>query len=134
MSPSLPHADAQRVLAAAEEHAGSIGQPMVIAVVDDAAHLVAFLRMDGAILGSIDVAQRKARTSALFRMPTSTLHPLVTGLEAPLHGIDTTNGGLIVFGGGVPLERDGAVVGAIGVSAGSAEQDTEAAGAGAAAL
>ncbi|MEJ2887309.1 GlcG/HbpS family heme-binding protein [Actinomycetospora aeridis] len=130
----LTAADARRVLDAAVAHAEQMPQPMVIAVVDAAAHLVAFLRMDGAILGSIDVAQRKARTSALFRTATGELHAAVAGPEAPLHGLDTTNRGLIVFGGGEPLLRDGEVIGAIGVSAGTAEQDTEVARAGTTAL
>ena len=130
MSTPLSHDDARRVIDAAAARATEIGQPMVIAVVDAGAHLVGFQRMDGAMLASIDIAQRKARTSALFRMATGDLHAETAGPGAPLHNIDTTNGGMIVFGGGFPLRRGDQVIGAIGVSAGTPEEDTDVAQAG----
>nr|WP_246381494.1 heme-binding protein [Prauserella isguenensis] len=126
-------ADAKAVLEAALAKAEEIAQPMNVAVVDAGAHLVTFARQDGAILASIDIATRKARTSALLRMTTAQLGEAAQP-GAPLYGVETTNGGLVVFGGGIPLERDGEVIGAIGVSAGSVEQDTEVAEAGVAAL
>ncbi|WP_435069898.1 GlcG/HbpS family heme-binding protein [Amycolatopsis thermoflava] len=133
MAPRLALADAQPVLEAALAKAEEIGQPMNVAVVDDGGHLIAFARQDGAILGSIDIAIRKARTAALLKMTTAQLGEAAAP-GAPLYGIEVTNGGLVIFGGGIPLVRGREVVGAIGVSAGSVEQDTEVAEAGLAAL
>ncbi|MGW4592250.1 GlcG/HbpS family heme-binding protein [Amycolatopsis thermoflava] len=133
MAPRLALADAQPVLEAALAKAEEIGQPMNVAVVDDGGHLIAFARQDGAILGSIDIAIRKARTAALLKMTTARLGEAAAP-GAPLYGIEVTNGGLVIFGGGIPLVRGREVVGAIGVSAGSVEQDTEVAEAGVAAL
>ncbi|GAA1205681.1 GlcG/HbpS family heme-binding protein [Prauserella alba] len=133
MAAALTLADAKAVLEAALVKAEEIGQPMNVAVVDAGAHLVTFARQDGAILASIDIATRKARTSALLRMTTAQLGEAAAP-GAPLYGVEVTNGGLVIFGGGIPLERDGEVIGAIGVSAGSVEQDTEVAEAGVAAL
>jgi uncharacterized protein GlcG (DUF336 family) len=124
---------AESVLAAATAKAREIGQPMNVAVVDDGGHLVAFARMDGAIKASIDISIRKARTSILMNLPTSALMPLVQP-GAELYGLEQTAGGMVVFGGGVLLTDGDVVVGAIGVSAGSAEQDVSVAEAGAAAL
>lgn len=108
-----------------------IGQPMNIAVVDDGGHLVAFARMDGAIKASIDISIRKARTSILMGLPTSVLMPLVQP-GAELYGLEQTAGGMVAFGGGVLIKDGAAVIGAIGVSAGSVEQDISVAEAGAA--
>jgi uncharacterized protein GlcG (DUF336 family) len=124
---------ATKVIAAATEKAIAIGQPMNIAVVDDGGHLVAFARMDGSIKASIDISIRKARTSILMNAPTSALMPLVQP-GAELYGLEQTSGGMVIFGGGIPLTVDDVVIGAIGVSAGSVEQDTNVAEAGVAAL
>ena len=124
---------ASNVIDAATKKAGEIGQPMNIAVVDDGGHLVAFVRMDGAIKASIDISIRKARTSILMNAPTSALMPLVQP-GAELYGLEQTSGGMVIFGGGIPLTVDGLVIGAIGVSAGSVEQDVSVAEAGVAAL
>ena len=124
---------AETVLRAATAKAGEIGQPMNIAVVDDGGHLVAFARMDGAIKASIDISIRKARTSILMNLPTSALMALVQP-GAELYGLEQTSGGMVVFGGGVLLTDGDVVIGAIGVSAGSAAQDVSVAEAGAAAL
>lgn len=122
--------DARRVLDAALAHAESIGQPMNVAVVDAGGHLVTFARQDGAILASIDIATRKARTAALFRMSTAALGKEALP-EGSLYGVEVTNGGLVVFGGGIPLsDSAGRPAGAVGVSAGSVEQDTSVAQAG----
>ena len=130
---SIPLDDAQRVLAAAVARAAEIGQPMNVAVVDDGAHLVAFARMDGAIRGSIDISIKKARTAVLFDLGSADLMgPAQPG--APLYGIEETNGGLVVFGGGLRLTRGGALVGAVGVSAGTVDEDVDVASAGVAAL
>jgi uncharacterized protein GlcG (DUF336 family) len=128
---SLP--DATKVVEAAIEKARAIGQPMNIAVVDDGGHLVAFARMDGAIKASIDISIRKARTSILMNAPTSALTAIAQP-GAELYGLEQTCGGLVIFGGGIPLTVDDVVVGAIGVSAGSVEQDVSVAEAGLAAL
>jgi uncharacterized protein GlcG (DUF336 family) len=124
---------ATKVIDAATAKAREIGQPMNIAVVDDGGHLVAFVRMDGAIKASIDISIRKARTAILMNLPTSALMPLVQP-GAELYGLENTAGGMVIFGGGVLLTVDDVVIGAVGVSAGSVDQDVSVAEAGAAAL
>lgn len=125
---------AKAVLEAGEAKAIALGVPMNVVVLDAGAHLKAFLRMDGALLGSIDVAQRKARTSALFRAPSEAIWEYCKP-GAPAPGLELSNGGLAPFGGGLPLRgREGAMIGAVGVSGGSVEQDIEVARAAAAAL
>lgn len=133
MSASLTFSEAQRALAAGLAKAEEIGQPMNIAVVDAGGHLLAFGRQDGAIRVSIDISQKKARTAILMEIPTSALMPLVQP-GAELYGLEQTSGGLVAFGGGIPVVRDGVVVGAVGVSAGSVEQDVTVAEAAVAAL
>ena len=123
MTPRLSLADARPVLDAALQKADEIGQPMNVAVVDDGGHLLAFARQDSAKLGSIDIATRKARTAALMKMTTAELGKAAAP-DGPLYGIEVTNGGLVIFGGGIPLTMgSGDVVGAIGVSAGTVGQD-----------
>ena len=124
---------ASKVVEAATAKAAEIGQPMNIAVVDDGGHLVAFARMDGAIKASIDISTKKARTSILMNAPTAALMPLVQP-GAELYGLEQLSGGLVIFGGGILLTDGDVVIGAIGVSAGSVEQDVSVAEAGAAAL
>jgi uncharacterized protein GlcG (DUF336 family) len=124
---------AEAIVAAAKAEAQAIGQPMNIAVVDAGGHLVAFARMDGSIFASIDIAQRKAYTSAAMKLPTGGLKD-VTQPGAPLYGLEHSSGGLVTFAGGIPLPGpDGEPVGAIGVSAGTVEQDQQVAEAGVAA-
>ena len=124
----LTLAEAQKVLDAALVKAKAQGVPMNIAIVDAGGNLKAFVRQDGAFIGSIDVSTKKA-----FNMPTSTLGAASQpGQE--LFGIEATNGGLVIFGGGELLIRDNVIVGAIGVSGGSVAEDTNVAKAGAAAL
>lgn len=125
---------AKAVIEAGETKAVALGVPMNIVVLDAGAHLKAFLRMDRALLGSIDVAQRKARTSALFRAPSEAIWDYCKP-GAPAPGLELSNGGLAPFGGGLPLiGREGAMIGAVGVSGGSVGQDLEVARAAAAAL
>ena len=121
---------AQKVIAAAEKKAADIKQPMNIAVVDGGGNLVAFARMDGAWLGSIQIAQKKAWTSRAFDIETKTLSKFAQP-GADFYGIHVTNGGVTIFAGGVPLIKGKEVVGAIGVSGGSGKQDQEVAEAGA---
>ena len=126
--------DARRIIAAAEKKAEEIGQPMNIAVADGGGNLVAHVRMDGAWIGSVDISIKKAYTSRAFDIAT---HDLAEHCQSggQFFGIHTTNDGRItIFAGGVPLKREGKVVGAIGVSGGSGEQDRAVAEAGAAAF
>lgn len=126
--------DAKRVVAAAEAEARRMEQPMDIAVVDGGANLKAFSRMDGGFIGSIDISINKAFTSVAFEAQTRDIGELAQ-VGQPLYGINTTNGGrVVVFGGGIPLARGGKVIGAVGVSTGTVEQDQQVAEAGAAAL
>ncbi|MGA2983578.1 MAG: heme-binding protein [Terriglobia bacterium] len=125
---------AERIVAAAKKKAAEINTKMDIAVVDAGGNLKAFARMDGAWLGSIDIAQRKARTARWFDMDTGVIGTL-SQPGGPLYGIEHSNGGLITFPGGVPLKNaHGEVVGAVGVSGSTVENDHTVAAAGAAAL
>lgn len=131
---SVTLADARRVVAAAEKKATEIAQPMNIAVADEGGNLVAHVRMDGAWMGSIDISINKAFTSRAFDIATK---DLATHSQSgnQFFGIHASNHGrIMIFAGGIPLKRDGKVVGAIGVSGGSGEQDHTVAEAGAAAF
>jgi uncharacterized protein GlcG (DUF336 family) len=126
--------DARRVIAAAEKKARDIGQPMNVAVVDAGGNLVAHERMDGAWIGSIDISIKKAFTSRAFDIATKDLaaHSQSGGQFFGIHA--SNDGRVMIFAGGIPLKRDGKVVGAVGVSGGSGEQDHSVAAAGAAAF
>ncbi len=122
------------VISAAREKAEKQGTFMDIAVVGAGAHLKAFVRMDGASMGSIDIAIKKAKTARLFNLPTGILGELSQPGKS-LYNIEFSNGGLITFPGGLPLkDKNGNIIGAIGVSGSSVENDNEVALAGAAAL
>lgn len=125
---------AQKVVSAAITRAKRSKLKMDIAVVDAGGNLKAFARMDGAWLGSIDIAIRKARTARYFDMPTGAIGQL-SQPGGPLFQIEVSNGGLITFPGGIPLRnKKGEVIGAIGVSGDSVENDHMVAEAGAAAV
>lgn len=125
---------ARRIIAAGERRASDIGVPVNIAVLDAGAHLKSFGRMDGALLGSIDIAIGKARTAALFSMRTEAIGEFCRP-GGTSFGLEQTNGGLVVFAGGIPLkDRQGRVIGAVGVSGGAVTQDLDIAEAAAAAL
>ena len=110
-------------IAAARGAASEIGVPMNIAVLDAGAHLKAFARMDGALLGSIDIAFGKARTAVLFGMNSEAVGEFCKP-GGPSPGLELTNGTLVVFAGGVPIrDQDGGVIGSVGVSGGAVEQD-----------
>ena len=134
-NPKLTLAGARAVLEAAERRALEIGVPMDIAVVDEGGHLLAFARMDGAKISSVQIAVTKAECAAIRRAPSG---PALEGDKPDL----TISLGLAVASrahqipirGGIPLMVDGQCVGAIGVSNGTEEQDTDVARAGAAAL
>lgn len=126
--------EARSIISAAEKKAEEIGQPMNIAVVDAGRNLKAFARMDKSWLGSIDIAINKAFTAVSFEMSTQDLSEMAQSGQ-PLFGIHTTNdANVVIFDGGIPLERDGEVVGGIGVSGGTVDLDQQVAEAGVAAL
>ncbi|MEZ2389401.1 heme-binding protein [bacterium RCC_150] len=128
----ITQAQADAVLAAAREAARDTETAMNIAVVDAGGNLKAFTRMDGAWLGSIDISIKKARTARFFDMPTGSIGEL-SQPGGPLFNIEVSNGGLITFPGGLPLHsEEGTVIGAIGVSGSTVENDHAVASAGAA--
>lgn len=123
--------DARAVIAAAEKKAEEIGQPSNIAVVDAGGNLVAHVRMDNAWIGSVNISINKAWTSRAFDISTRELGEN-SQPGADFYGINASNGGkVMIFAGGIPLKKDGRVVGAIGVSGGSGDQDQAVAEAGA---
>ena len=126
--------DARRVIAAGEQEAGDQGQPMNIAVVDAGGVLVAHIRQDGAWIGSVDVAINKAFSARAFDVSTQGLAENAQP-GGQFYGIqDSNHGRVMIFAGGVPLMSGDAVVGAVGVSGGTGEQDQAVATAAAAAL
>ena len=125
--------DARAIIAAGEKKAKEIGQPMNIAVADAGGNLVAHIRMDNAWIGSVDISIKKAWTSRAFDISTKDLAENSQSGDQ-FFGIHASNNGkVMIFAGGIPLKKDGQVVGAIGVSGGSGEQDHAVAEAGAAA-
>ena len=130
----LSSSQARAVIGAAEAKASAMGVPVIIAVVDAGVHLKAFTRMDGAVLASIDIALKKARTAALFQSNSEAVWEYCKP-GAPAPGLELTNGGLAPFGGGIPLKSAaGELLGAVGVSGGAGAQDMEIARAAAGAL
>lgn len=131
---NLTLAQAEAAIAAAKIKAAALNTKMDISVVDAGSNLVAFARMDGAWIGSVDISFKKAKTAAWFTMDTAALSPLVQP-GGSLYNIEHSNGGLITFPGGVVIKNAaGDVIGAIGVSGSSVENDHAVATAGAAAL
>lgn len=130
----ITQAQAEKVVAGALVKAVEQGIPMNITVIDAGCNLKAFCRMDGAFLGSIDVSMKKAKTARMFNMSSADLGAAAQpGKE--LFGIEATNNGLVIFGGGELLkDKNGVIIGAIGVSGGTVAEDTNVAKAGAAAL
>jgi uncharacterized protein GlcG (DUF336 family) len=125
---------AQTAIQAAHREALTMGVKMNIAIVDAGANLVAFIRMDDAWLGSIDIAIRKAKTARYFDMPTGELGKLSQPGQ-PLYQIEASNGGLITFPGGIPLkDANDKIIGAIGVSGSTVDDDHKVAKAGVKAL
>lgn len=116
---------AKKLIDGAEKEAKEINVQMVISVVDDGGNLIATHRMDDAWLASIEIAQNKAWTSVALKTSTGDLAE-ATVPNAELYGLNTTNQGKIVlFGGGIPLVKEGNVIGAVGVSGGAVAQDTQ---------
>ena len=130
----ITSAQAESLVHAAKSKAADIGVAVSVVVMDAAGHLKAFSRMDGAWLGSIDVAMKKAKTAVLFEAETQAIWELCKP-DAQAHGLEFTNNGLITFAGGIPLKAaDGQLLGSIGVSGGQVAQDLEVARAGLVAL
>jgi len=129
MHVNLEHAE--KAIEAARKKAIALKTQMCIAVVDSGANLKAFMRMDDAWVGSIDIAIKKAKTAVFFGMPTGQIGKL-SQPGGPLFGIEHSNDGLITFPGGLPIvDKDGVLIGAIGVSGSSVENDHTVAQAGA---
>ena len=124
---------AHAALEAAAKKAQEINTKMDICVVDAGGNLKAFARMDGAWIGSIDISIKKAKTARFFDMPTGEIGKL-SQPGKPLYGIEHSNNGLITFPGGVPIKVGDTVIGAIGVSGSTVENDHTVAKAGAAAV
>lgn len=129
---TMTQSRADAAIAAARKAANEIGVPMNVAVLDGGAHLKAFARMDGALLGSIDIAIGKAKTAVLFGMNSEAVGEFSKpGGGSP--GLELTNGTLVVFAGGIPIkDDDGELIGAVGVSGGAVDQDFKVASAAAA--
>lgn len=124
----------RKAIQAAKKKSVEMDLKMNIAIVDSGANLVAFAKQDGAWLGSIDIAMKKARTARYFDMPSGEIGKLAQPGE-PLYNIEHSNGGLISFPGGIPIENEsGTIIGAIGVSGSTVENDHTVAEAGLKAL
>lgn len=125
LADDLTHEEAIRAALAAKKKAEEIGVLMNIAVVDAGANLKAFIRMDGSYLGSIDIAIKKAKTARYFDIDTGELGKM-TQPGGAIYNIEHSNEGLITFPGGVPIkDENGNIIGAIGISGGTIEQDHE---------
>jgi len=130
--PSLTLADARALIAAGERKAQQMGIPYNLAVVDAGGELIAHVRMDGAWLGSVNIAINKAWTARAFDMSTDKLSKMAQSGK-PLFGIDSTNHEkVVIFGGGVPIKEGETVIGGLGASGGTVDQDLEVAEAAAA--
>ena len=130
----LTLAAARRIIDAAERSGRRLRVALSVAVVDDGDQLVAFARMDGADLVSVTLARDKAYSALVNRMPTRDLASLVQP-GAEFYGYDSVAGGrMVVFAGGMPLQREGVLVGAVGVSGGTSDEDQRAADAAVAAF
>lgn len=126
--------NAEKMISAAKEKAAAINTKMNIAIVDAGANLVAFARMDGAWLGSLDISIKKAKTARFFDMNTGAIGEL-SQPGGSLYNIEHSNGGLITFPGGIPIKNsNGEIIGAIGVSGSTVEDDHAVAEAGISAL
>lgn len=132
--PKLTIDDVRAGMEACARKAAEVGVPMDIAVVDDAGHLLAFERMDGGLIGCIQIAIDKAFTSAVLGVRTEE-EGKIAQPGGPDFGINTTYGGrIIIFGGGIPAKYGNRVVGAVGCSSGTVDEDSAVAQAGVAAI
>lgn len=120
---------AKEIVKSAEDEAQKLGIPAVITVVDDGGNLILQERMDGALLASIDISRGKAYTAVALKTPTDELKNLA-GINGELFGINSVDSKFVLFGGGIPLKINESVIGGLGVSGGSVEQDIKIANAG----
>lgn len=121
----IPYSVAQLLASIAQHHAAAVNVPMAVAIADAGGMLIYFGRMDGALPASTELAESKAFTAAVLRMPTHEVGKLAQPGQT-LYGIEQTHQGRIVlFGGGLPLRLNGEVAGAVGISGGTVEQDLE---------
>ncbi|MGE0407585.1 MAG: heme-binding protein [Candidatus Korobacteraceae bacterium] len=127
---TLSLAAAKKMVDAAEVESAKNKWNMVIAILDDGGNLIELRRMDGTQLGSIEVAQAKARSALLFRRPTKAFADMVKGGNTGMMALP----GALPVQGGLPIEADGKVIGSIGVSGATSEQDEQVALAAIAAL
>jgi uncharacterized protein GlcG (DUF336 family) len=134
VSTAVTLAAAQPVIDAARKHADMIDVPMNVTVVDEGANLVAFVRMDGALLGSIEISRNKAYTARAFDMSTKELAKICQPGEPSFGIASSTDHKIAIFPGGIPLLVNGEVVGAVGVSGRMPDQDHAVAEAGASAF
>ena len=118
----IPLAKAEEVLAAAEAESRRRGWPLNCAVVDPGTHLVAFKRMDGALLAGVSVSEKKARSAVLYRRPTKVFQN-AAGAQSPAMSVFLTLDGVVASAGGIPLIEDGKIIGAVGCSGGAGSQD-----------
>lgn len=131
---NITSSESEKVAEAAQLKAKQIGVPMNIAIVDEGANLKYFHRMDNAMLGCSDIAIKKAKTSRFFDMSSGEIGKL-SQPGGPLYNIEHSNGGLITFAGGMLIKNNkGEIIGAVGISGGSVEEDNEVATAGATVL
>lgn len=122
---TISAAAAARLLDAAEAEATRIGIAVAVAVVDDSGILKALRRMDGAALVTVQASQDKAYTAVGFGIPSSAWYPMIKDDPALLHGVPAGMDRIVIFGGGVPVTADGQLVGGVGVSGGTADQDAQ---------
>lgn len=115
-------AQTEEVLRRAKAKAREIGVPVNIAIMDTGGHLKSLQRMDDALIGSLDIAIKKAKTAMLFRMPSEQVGEFLKP-SAAAYGLENTNGGLVGFAGGLPIRQNGEIIGYIGVSGGAIPQD-----------
>jgi uncharacterized protein GlcG (DUF336 family) len=131
---NITYSNALRVLNAAIEKASILNIPVSIAVVDNGGHLISFARLDS-VYGVVDFAVKKARTAAMFGVDSDVMGNIISGAQIHAYGMINANDGLLTIAGGVVLKnKDGSIIGAIGSSGGTPEQDKEIAMAGAAAV
>lgn len=115
---------AKRIIEATEAKAKELEIAINTAIVDDGGNLIAFSRMDGAPILSIEISQNKAYTAVSFGLPTHEWYPLIEEDPSLLHGITHTPR-LVIFGRGFPIKTGETIAGGIGVSGGSSKQDME---------
>jgi len=132
--PKLTIEDAYVALEACRKKAGEVGVPMDIAITDESGNLLAFERMDGALVGCIQIAIDKAYTSAVLGIPTAEEGRMAQPGESEYGANSLCGGRIVILGGGIPIKIKNITVGAVGCSSGTVDQDTAVAEAGVAAL